>query len=241
MVINTYWSNKKNIIYNLIILMVEKASKHREGYVFGEENLKKVPLFTLAKEFLTTICSFYDPDKFFHLRDCWYPDNNLYLEIRESHRMLRPSYCAKFVLQSSIDSGLFYDETLPYSYHGTKFKNIPSILEYGLMLPDIDDKTSCYSGLTRSSSKASQTHGNAVGDKDEAGIYTTKFPQYAEHYTDQEPIMYKGYYLSFLLLCRQEYLPGYAVEKWEQSDGSTRFCSCDKLYCLHVKDGEKQI
>ncbi|TNV76752.1 hypothetical protein FGO68_gene13449 [Halteria grandinella] len=141
--------------------------------------------------------------------------------------MLRPSFCAKFVLQSAVDSGLFYDkDDKCYTYHGTKSKNVASILKYGLQMPNLDDP---------SKSVAKQENGNAVGDTDTPGIYTTKFPQYAEHYTDT--IKHQGYNLSFMFLCRQDYQDSHEIDTWETLSSSTLDkCSCDMLQYLHQDD-----
>ena len=107
--------------------------------------------------------------------------------MRGGHRFLRPSFCAKFVLKDAVrDKDLFKSEKKGYTYHGTKFEYLESIFENGLRP----------GGFALSDTKSVKKGADAYG----AGVYTTKFPQYAEHYTDS--IIVGDYYLRPILLCR---------------------------------------
>lgn len=154
---------------------------NNEGYTCSVD---KVPEYRLAKEYIDNelkISSSY----FEHKHDCWYGVNNSHVELRGSHRYLRPSLCAKFILKSGMKK--FYENDWSYGYHGTTLKNVKSILENGLK--KAGDKL-------KDGTTVPQTNGGAYGP----GVYSSKLPQYSSLYCDT--VEYKGKFLQFIFLVR---------------------------------------
>ena len=90
----------------------------------------------------------------------YYGSNYSHAEVRGGHStapMMRPSHAFKLVLQSSLDSGIFWDEDLVYGYHGTPSCAVKPILE----------------------SKLNPSVGGAIGP----GVYFSPSPLYAQLYS----------------------------------------------------------